>query len=316
MVVVNIDSNKQFIINTVQDPIQVDPESLVSMEISNLCLTITTGTRRILVPDKVVVSSLFSVVGISGLLKRNILEEGDIPESLKGAFLNVLKKHISSFLFFLDQDSISTVAILPLFDKGEPISVDDPASCKCTYHFPCETNGLSVLDFDHHLSQKVFNFNVIRTGDDSKPYFPVSLNKSSIAWHPTHSSWEQRGAIYAKDFGLYLIIPRLFSKNGEQDARAILDHLDTIISQIDLEADYTKEFEEMLTAKFPLPAKTFMQEAAPEVKTFGNILKSVSEKLQGKSHSLSNGVCKCLGYILVKKLHSCSECRHLDEDTI
>lgn len=320
MVVVDFKDNLDFFKNSVPDPISFSAERVTSMELDQLSINITLLDGTVItVPERVFISKFLPLVGITGLLKKKVLENSPLYLSVNRTILELIRENLSHIMFYLDQDNRTVVTAMALLDKHQDPFEASLADCKCTNHFPVEdVDGLSVVDFDYSLGSKDLEISFIKKGSETREFFTVVHNTSSISWNPSSSYWVQRGSIYAKDFNLYLTLPRVFSSaQGYESSEFILNHLESIISQIELDQSYSVEYEEMLNdPKLPATAKAFMRDSPLPDFRLGTILSWCSKNLTNLTLAKRKAVYRYLGYLLAKKTYCCPECRHLDNSSI
>ena len=115
---------------------------------------------------------------------------------------------------------------------------------------------------------------------------------------------------------MYFTLPRNYAKEEDKQVGKILSHIDTIISQLDITQDYDKEFNEMLVAKLPKGGLEFMMETFFEDHKLETILDKVNSVREEIKPSVLRAVYRCLGYMVAQKIHCCTLCRHLDEETL
>jgi hypothetical protein len=321
---ISFNENKDFLINCVAKPVIVEQQTLQDIDIqSDLNIVITQTDRSILVKDSQVKSVILPTLGITGLLKKKMIE-GTNPEETQAIIRLIrplLKEHISHFIFFLDTDEkeATSVVTTSLFDKHlEPLNLNnDPQQLRpylCTTHFPVEPDkNYDVIDFDHSPSDKVYRLNISRPDDRTKEFYPVVHNVSSISYK---DKWEQRASIYDRERDIYLTLPRNYAKEMDKPVGEILNHLDTIISQLDINQDYNKEFTEMLMAKLPKGGIEFMMETYFVDHKLVTILDKVESVREELKPSVLKAIYRCLGFMVAQKIHCCTLCRHLDEETL
>lgn len=314
--------NKAFIVNSTARPYVVEPEQLVRLEImQDMTLVVTTRSQEIFVKESPFKSSILPILGITGILKKKMVD-GDVilTDTLIDLITPILKSTLSSFVFFLDTDEKEAVSVVvtPVFDKMEPVVLqnnhDRLKQFLCTSYFPVEEDkDYTVIDFNHSSTDKTFRLNFARTEDQTKEFYPVVHNSSPISWK---ENWDQRASIYDRERDLYFTFPRNYAKGGYKQVGRILDHIDYMIRKLDVNADYEKEFNEMLVAKLPNKGIEFMMEASFADHKLVTILNKISSLREELKPSLLCALYKCLGYMVAQKLHCCPECRHLDEETL
>ncbi len=315
--------NRTFIENSVAKPIIIECTPDLNIDLQpDLSLFIELPNRTIQVKDKVVKSSIISTIGLSGILLKKLLEGNAVLEdTLLDLITPLLKDNISHFLFYLDSDTGDAEAIVvqPMFDRHlDPIPVpntsDELKLYQCTSHLPVSPDrNYNVSNFDHDQTMKVFRLNLSRVEDNDKPIYPIVHNKSSIAWQ---DKWDQRASIFIRQFGIDILLPRNYGKGEYKPVDNILSHVDFLINKLDIEKDYDEEYNEMLSAKLPNKGQKFMMEtpfADHKLKTILAKIASVREDLKPAE---VNAISQCLGYMVAKKIHCCSECRYMDEETL
>lgn len=316
--------NKTFLMESTAKPYVVEKDKLNEVEIlPDLTMSVLTSDHSILLKENQVKSSILPTLGISGLLKK-IMVDGTDPElgnDVLRIITPILKNNIQYFLFFLDCDnrSCTSVVTTPLFDKHlEPISVpNDPNVLKnyiCTYHLPVEQDtDYVVIDFDQAATDKHYKLNLARKEDRTKDFYPVIHNTASISWN---ERWDQRASIYDRERDIYLTLPKNYGKEDPKLVGKILSHTDMLMSRLNILEEYDKEFTEMLTAKLPKAGLEFMMGVDFADHRLVTILDKVSSVKEDTKPSVLRAIYKCLGYMVAKKVHCCPECRHLDEETL
>ena len=316
--------NKEFLTNCVAKPFIVESQTLQDVDIqSDLNIVITQTDRTIFVKDSQTKSIILPILGITGLLKKKMVEgtNPDETQSIIRLIRPLLKDHISHFIFFLDSDEkeANSIVVTHLFDKHlDPLNIpNDPQQLKpylCTSHFPIEPDkDYDVIDFDHSPLDKIYHLNISRPEDIIKEFYPVVHNTSSISYK---DKWDQRASIYDRERGLYYILPRNYAKEMDKPVGEILIHIDNIISRLDITQDYDKEFTDMLVAKLPKGGLEFMMEVSFVNHKLITILDKISSMKEELKPSLLRALYRCIGYMIAQKIHCCPQCRHLDEETL
>lgn len=277
---------------------------------------------QIFIKDKVVKSTILPTLGVTGLLRKDMENDLQQFDTMLDIIVPIFKQNIHNFIFYLDNVDHEAVLVKPMFDKQmEPCQVDNNESALkstlCTAHFPVSPgDNYDVLDFCQTTSDKNYKLNLTRIEDITKAFYPVIHNTSKIAWISDKDTWEQRASIYDRERDLYITLPRNYGKGGYKQVSDILSHIDYLISKMNINDDYDKEYTDMISSKLPKAGIEFMMEA-----TFDNHkLVTIMDKISSVKDDLKPGVLralyKCLGYMVAQKIHCCKECRHLDEETL
>lgn len=316
--------NKVFLMNCVAKPVIVEPQTLLNINFqSDLSLLIEQSTRDIFVQPQQVKSVILPVLGITGLLKKKMLDQmsSEETQAIIRMIKPLLKEHIAHFIFFLDTEGkeATSVVTTPLFDRTfVPLEVQNNpqqlAHYLCTSYFPVESDrNYDVIDFDHAPTDKVYCLNLARPEDRERVFYPIVHNTSSISFK---NKWEQRASIYDRFRDLYFTLPRNYAKEMDKPVGEILSHIDSIIARIDLNQDYDKEFTEMLGSKLPKRGLDFMMEVPFNDHKLGTILNKIVSMKDELKPSVLKALYHCLGFMVAQKIHCCTLCRHLDEATL
>ena len=320
---INFLENRDFLIHSTARPYVVEPDHLVNLEImQDMTMLVTTQRQEIFVKETPFKSSVLPILGITGLLKKKMIdgESATLTDSLLDLITPIMKQNIQSFIFFLDTDEKEAIAVFvtPVFDKLEPVTLHNGYSnlkqFLCTSYFPVEEDkDYHVIDFNHEPKDKIFKLNLAHKEDQTKEFYPIIHNNAPIAWK---ENWDQRASIYDRERDLYMTLPRNYGKGGYKVVDKIIQHIDHMISKLDITQDYDKEFNEMLMAKLPNKGIEYMMEASFEDHKLVTILDKISSSKEDLKPSVVHALYKCLGYMVAQKLHCCPECRHLDEETL
>ena len=320
MTTFNFRENQSFIINSVAKPYVIKADD-VSVDLQpDFNLFIEFSSRTIKVKDTLVKSTIIPTLGITGLLLKKSIERLDV--SLSDTVLDILtpllKENISNFMFFLESDSPDTDAVLvyPLFDKHlDPIDVpEDLHSFQSIHYLPVHPeHDYLVYNYDQDTSDKNLKIDFIRPTDIEKSVYPIITNKTSILWK---DKWDQRAIIFLKTFNLGLLLPRNYGKDDYKLVDDIFDHVDTLIEKLDINSDYDKEYNEMLSAKLPNKGIAFMMDTQFADHRLITILQKIVQMREELKPSLLNNISQCLGYMVAKKIHCCSQCRLMDTETL
>ena len=316
--------NLTFINNSVAKPCILDNTADLNVDLQpDLSLFIETPTRTIQVKDKEVKSSILPTIGITGLFLKKLVDGADsvLQDTLLDMITPAIKDNISHFLFFLDNEvgDAESILVHPLYDRHlDPIPVPNTPEAMnfylCTSHLPVSPDrDYSVSNFTHDPTVKIFRLNLSRVEDKDRSIYPVVHNKSSVVWK---DRWDQRASIFIKQYGLSPVLPRNYGKEYYQPVDNILFHVDQLIEKLNLESDYEEEYNEMLSAKLPNKGLKFMMETLFDNYILETILKKISSLRENLKPAELAAINQCLGYMIAKKIHCCSECRYMDEETL
>ena len=320
----SLKENKEFILNTVAIPLIINTGDYKDIELfPDLNLVITQENRTIVVKDTVFKSCILPTLGISSLLKKTMLSDTILADNILDLIRPILFENLSHFIFFVDSDSGEAEAIVvsPLFDKDlEPIIITNNSpelrNYLCTSHLPVDSNvDYDVVNFLHDISDKKFKLSLSRPSDEGKEIYPVVHNTAPVSWK---EKWDQRVSLYVPTYDLYMTLPRNYGKPDYRYVELIFKHVDALISKVNLNDSYEKEFDDMLMAKLPSAGHSFFMDNVFVNKDLRSVLEKVSSiKREGMVKSnVINAIYKCLGYMVAQKVHCCPECRHLDTDTL
>lgn len=285
-------------------------------------LYIDLEASQLYVKDKLVKNTILPTLGITGLLRKEMLDDTQQFYTIIDLVTPLFKQNIQNFIFYIDEGSNEIILVKPMFDKQmEPCQVDNNEaalkSTLCTAHFPVSQNeDYDVLDFNQTTSDKNYKLNLTRIEDITKDFYPVIHNTSKIAWLTDKDTWDQRASIYDRVRDLYITLPRNYGKGGYKPVSDIISHIDYLISKMNIMDNYDKEFTDMLSAKLPNAGIEFMMETEFIDHKLVSILDKISSVREDIKPGVRRALYKCLGYMVAQKIHCCKECRHLDEETL
>lgn len=315
--------NLDFIKNSVAEPTVFEPEEIINIDLEDdLGLSISTSRMELYISPAVFKSSMLSVIGITGLIQNKMSACASDYEELYAIIKNTVKENIRNFVFYVDHLALPMEAVMvkPTFDKDfepNPVAKEVLPELVCTAHLPIESDeDFYVSNFDHDMKDKVFTLSLSKIEDFTKPMSSVVHNTAKIAWMSNTEKWEQRASIYDRERDMLYTLPRNYGKKEYKQTSTILAHVDTLIEKLDMNADYSKEFNEMLIAKLPPKAQTFLMELVLEDHKLKTILDTIYNIRENIKPSMMKNLYKCLGYMIAQKIHCCTECRHLDEETL
>lgn len=321
MSIFKLKENKTFISNSVAKPYIIQTTEGVKIDLQpDLNLFIDLPDHTIRVKDKIVKSSILPTVGLTGILLKNIVngQNATLSDTLLDIVTPLLKENVNHFLFFLESECSDSDAILvePLFDKHlDPVELpENLSSYVCTNHLPITSEkDYYVYNFDHDTSKKSFSISLFRIEDVEKDIYPIVTNKSSVLWK---DKWDQRATIFLRTYNIGLVLPRNYGKEDCKNVDDILNHVDHLITKLNINQDYDKEYNEMLSAKLPGKGVSFMMDTPFADHKLVTILNKINVLREEIKPALLNALSQCLGYMVAQKIHCCSQCRFMDAETL
>lgn len=315
--------NQDYLKNSVARPTIIEREQLIKVDFQpDFGLYLDLDTEQIYVKDKVVKSTILPTLGITGLLKKEMMDDTNQFYTIIDIIAPIFKQNIQNFIFYIDSVEHEAIVVKSMFDKSmDPCQVDNTeAALKntlCTAHFPVNPDeNYDVLDFNQTTADKNYKLNLTRIEDITKPFYPVVHNTTKIAWVSDKDTWDQRASIYDRERDLYITLPRNYGKGGYKPVSDILTHIDYLIGKMNINDDYSKEYTDMLTAKLPNAGLEFMMETSFDDHKLISFLEKISSIREEVKPGVLRALYKCLGYMVAQKIHCCKECRHLDEETL
>lgn len=315
--------NLSFLKSAVAAPIIIEKDQLINVDFQpDFGLYLDLSSSQIYVKDKIVLSTILPTLGITGILKKEMMKDTDQFYSIIDLIISILKQNINNFLFYIDKSSNEAVVVKAMFDSHmESCQVDNTEESLmqtlCTAHFPVNSeDDYDVLSFNQTSSDKTYKLNLTRIEDITKEFYPIIQNTAKISWLSDKDKWDQRASIYDRERDLYITLPRNYGKKGSKKVSDIISHIDYLISKMNINDDYGKEYKDMLTAKLPNAGIEFMMTTSfsdYRLVTFLDKIASMHDKIKP---GVRKALYKCLGYMVAQKIHCCKECRHLDKETL
>lgn len=303
------------------------------------------------VPANIVRKRIFPVIGIAGLLLKDYTNDtfgvSQFSPMIESLIQESMKRNIRHFLFYIPENSIEAVDVLPMFDRDlVPLAED---------HKDVQQNmeTASPLPYIRRLlnpEKEDGNTDEIHEGFDNVTVTSVesSEDKFELAYTVDHEPNKSSELVYVDmrmKFGvssvtpsqisgvlcmskenLELVLPMNFAKGKYADKtfHDIYSFVTKFRAGIfDRDKEWNEAFQSMLDwdkcsgKTFDLLSQVLNYfDASGEAWTFSNVIRAVvatMNEIPKIPKSLRSGVGKCLGYMLAWQAFGCRTCEHLPE---
>ena len=205
-----------------------------------------------IVPQKLVQKKIFPVIGISGLLMQDYLNDslGSFGPAIEDLVQESIMRNIRHFVFYIPKDSAEVVDVLPMFNKDLKPLAEDHTDLQLNYDTltplpylkgllaACSENG--EIDSCADKFDDVFVFDISCDDDKFEMSFSPDLVEGDGGMEPdlycelqlkmpvsSMSPSQMLGNIPAKCIGCSFTLPQNFAKGkySDKSAREVYDYV-------------------------------------------------------------------------------------------
>ena len=205
-----------------------------------------------IVPKKLVQKKIFPIIGISGLLMQDYLNDslGSFGPSIEALVQESIMRNIRHFVFYIPSDSVEVVDVLPMFDKDLKPLAEDHTDLQLNYDTltplpylkgllaECSENGeiescsdkfddvfVSDISCDGDKFEMSFSPDIAENNGGVEPdlYCELQLKMPVSSMSPSQII----GNIPAKCIGCSFTLPQNFAKGkySDKSAREVYDYV-------------------------------------------------------------------------------------------
>lgn len=227
-----------------------------------------------IVPKKLVQKKIFPIIGISGLLMQDYLNDslGSFGPSIEALVQESIMRNIRHFVFYIPSDSAEVVDVLPMFDKDLKPLAEDHTDLQLNYDTltplpylkgllaECSENGeiescsdkfddvfVSDISCDGDKFEMSFSPDIAENNGGVEPdlYCELQLKMPVSSMSPSQII----GNIPVKCIGCSFTLPQNFAKGkySDKSAREVYDYVCKFMTMLrEEEKDWSSAYKSML----------------------------------------------------------------------